>query len=156
MYHFPPNVFIFPGQVRNRTSGNDLWCYDSLILNLKTLFHYSNMIKYKNWSTGSIDSAMVDDVVLVDPGDIVIDAVSWGSSGFSFEPSFDTVIEGYSIERYPADKDHDNSSDWRPRALPQPGKVDLIPPTPFPTLVPSNTPAPCNTPTVLISEVITT
>jgi hypothetical protein len=134
------------------------------------------MAKYTQWSTGNVVLSDVgDDVLILDGEDNIVDAVSWGSSKFAFDPSVANVNAGYSIERYPADCDTNSATDWRGQPNPHPGYVDLIWPTPTststststPTSISSSTPTstststPTNTPSpppvsggLLISEVM--
>jgi hypothetical protein len=113
-----------------------------------------NLLKYIPWSSGSLNlSNTGDEVLLLGPQDEILDAVSWGSSIFAFEPSVDQVPVGYSIERRPADQDHDHASDWRALPIPRPGEVDLVPPTPIPTITPTVTPFACTETNLLVSEV---
>ncbi len=158
MYHFPPKVFIVPGQVLVIANRGDAFMaaygFAPQYEFFDTVPTIPNMVKYKNWSNGSINlSSGGDDVLLLDPEDRVLDAVSWGSSTFAFEPSIEGVSEGESIERRPADQDSDGASDWDVQPSPKPGQVNLVPDTPVPTKSPTNTPKPCSPPTVLVSEV---
>jgi hypothetical protein len=92
------------------------------------------MTKYAQWSTGNVVLSDVgDEVLILDGEDNIVDAVSWGSSTFVFNPSVANVNPGYSIERYPADCDTDTASDWRGQPNPHPGNVDLRWPTPTST-----------------------
>ncbi len=85
-----------------------------------------NMTKYTAWATGSVSlSNSGDDVLLLDPADNLIDAVSWGSSTWAFTPSVPAPVEGHSIERNPANVDTDNAADWIDQAVPDPGNVAL-------------------------------
>jgi hypothetical protein len=72
-----------------------------------------------------------DELLLFDHSNKVVDALSWGSSTFAFDPSISIVAEGYSLERYPAYQDTDRALDWRKQSFPQPGIVDLTAPTPL-------------------------
>ena len=104
-----------------------------------------DMGKYSNWANGSVNlSNGGDDLLLIDGDDSVVDAVSWGSSSYAFDPSVPGVGEGHSLERRPADQDSDSSGDWIDQANPDPGKINLEPPvpTPSPTKTPTLTPSP--------------
>jgi len=110
------------------------------------------MIKYKNWAGGSVSlSNTGDEVILINELDELVDSVSWGSSFYAFDPSVPGVGEGNSLERYPPSQDTDSSSDWRAQVEPNPGRVDLTPPTPAPT--PTGIPAPTTVPTLVINEI---
>lgn len=126
--------------------------------------------KDPDWATGWVElNDTGDEVLLLDPYNRIIDAVSWGNSKTFLDPPAPRVSQGYSLERYPANSDHDMASDWRAQASPAPGQVELLPPTSTPTLTPTLppiTPIPTNmlTPTpitpvppaghLLISEVV--
>lgn len=158
MYHFPPKVFIVPGQVLVIANRGDSFTasygFHPDFEFIDTVPSIPNMVKYKAWSNGSINlSSAGDDVLLLDPDDRFLDAVSWGSSTFAFEPSIESVSEGESIERRPADQDFDGASDWDIQPFPDPGQVNLVPDTPIPTKTSTSTPEPCTPPTVLVSEV---
>jgi hypothetical protein len=109
-----------------------------------------NMSKYNAWAGGSINLANTgDEVLLLAPNDQLLDAVSWGSSTFAFNPSVPTVPDGHSIERIPANGDTDTAADWQDQPVPNPGTANLIPPTSTPT--PTQTPLPTLTPTPTIT-----
>lgn len=118
--------------------------------------------RYLLWAERSVELTNTgDDLLLLDGSNRVVDALSWGSSTFAFDPSIGVVAEGYSLERYPANVDTNRSLDWRKQNLPQPGTVDLTAPTPtpYPSPMPTSpTPvAPTLTPTpfggkLLLSE----
>ncbi len=110
------------------------------------------MIKYKNWASGTVTlNNTGDEVVLIDELDEPVDSVSWGSSSFAFDPAIPGVGNGISIERYPPSRDTDSSEDWRAQIVPEPGQVDLTPPTPIPT--PTGIPLPTAIPTLVINEI---
>ena len=74
------------------------------------------------WATGSVALANGgDEVLLLDPGDAVVDSVSWGSSTFAFNPSIASVAEGHSVERRPATVDTDTALNWIDQPFPAPG-----------------------------------
>jgi hypothetical protein len=104
-----------------------------------------------------------DELLLYDPAGDVVDALAWGNSPWGeFDPKIKPAAEGHTLERYPAYLDTDSASDWRSQSEPNPGRVNLTPPTltPSPTLTPDplSTPSPTITPPpfggqLLISEV---
>lgn len=120
-----------------------------------------DMLPYPAWAGGSVDlNNSGDDLLLLDGGDHLIDALSWGSSAWAFNPAAPDVAEGHSLERYPAAQDTDSAADWRDQPLPSPGTVETAPtvtPTPTATLTPTSGPTPTPQPTanwLLISEVL--
>jgi hypothetical protein len=115
-----------------------------------------NLVKYTAWASGHIELANTgDDVLILDPRDLVVDAVSWGSSKFAFEPSVHTVATGHSLERKPAFLDTNTASDWINQGIPGPGQVDITVPTSTPTVtrtptltrtpIPTSSPLPAGT-----------
>ncbi|UCH58427.1 MAG: lamin tail domain-containing protein [Anaerolineales bacterium] len=105
-----------------------------------------NLEKYTYWSNGTLGLGNGGDEVLVlDQADQPVDAISWGSSNYAFDPPSKLVADGHSLERYPAYQDSDSALDWREQAVPGPGLVDLTPPTPTPTF--TRTPTPTSTST---------
>lgn len=100
-----------------------------------------NLIKYTNWSNGRIELVNSgDEVILLDPANLVLDMMSWGSSDFGFSPPAPTVKEGHSLERYPAYRDTDSAADWIDQAQPDPGNVQIPLPTATPTKTRTATP----------------
>ncbi|GAB4524662.1 MAG: hypothetical protein Fur0018_08380 [Anaerolineales bacterium] len=77
--------------------------------------------KYTPWSGGSVQLGNSgDEALLLGPGDVLVDALSWGNSAFAFDPPCPDVPEGHSLERYPPDVDSDTAADWRDQPAPQP------------------------------------
>ncbi|HZD57081.1 MAG TPA: lamin tail domain-containing protein, partial [Anaerolineales bacterium] len=124
-----------------------------------------DLAKYVSWSTYSVElTDNGDEVLLLNAEDKVVDAVSWGSSTFAFDPPVPRVPEGYSLERKPADNDRDSAQDWKMQRRPSPGQVDLSWPTLTPTetatatptssSTPTETPAPCGQAPLLLTEIL--
>jgi len=117
-----------------------------------------DMVKYTAWAGGNVAlTNSGDEVLLIDIYDDLVDAVSWGSSNWAFNPDVPVVAKGHSIERFPGYIDSDSAEDWRDQPAPSPGRVDLTPPTPVPTASPSPTAGPSPTPLsgwILLSEVL--
>jgi hypothetical protein len=154
MLLFPPGWQVAPGQaivIANRaavfseTFGllPDFEIYDCHIL-------VPEMLRDAAWGRGAVNLGnTVDEVLLLDWTGIAMDAVSWGSSTFAFDPPVPGILEGHSLERYPPGNDTDRAADWRDQPKPGPGEVDLSSPTP--TTLPSPTPSPV--PGILINEI---
>jgi len=182
MYAFPSETFLSPhtplivavqGAVFSST-----WGFAPDYELSDTLPDVPDLTKYTAWASGSLNlSNSGDEVLILDGGDHLLDAVSWGNSTFAFDPALPAPAAGQSVERYPPDMDTDTAADWRLQDVPDPGGVDTTPPTvtpfptatPIPTVTPSPatptvTPTPSNTPTptatpapadhLLISEVL--
>jgi hypothetical protein len=136
---------------------------------IDSLADVPNMEKDSSWSNGSINlNNSGDEILIIDKEGAIIDAVSWGNSTFAFNPSANTVKDGSSLERVPANLDRDQAADWVEQPVPNPGDVHLIALTPTPTrtstpsrtptltstLTPSLTPKPCLPVALLVSEVL--
>lgn len=155
MYQFPPGT-LAPGTViviANRASDFQLTYGFSPNYELTdTDPDVPNMIKYTAWAGGSMSLTNTgDEVLLLDHYDTVVDALSWGSSTFAFDPSAPLVAQGTSLERRPPYADTNTATDWEPQPSPTPGAVDLSTPTPTPTLTLTPTPFGGG---LLISEVL--
>lgn len=112
-----------------------------------------DMLKYAAWSGGNLSMVNSgDEVLLLDRYDRLVDAVSWGSSNWAFDPDVGVVSAGQTIERFPGYLDSDSAGDWRRQIGPTPGRLNTesFPP---PTPAPSPTPVP-SIGGVLISEVL--
>jgi hypothetical protein len=156
MLAFPHGSFIEPGQVMV-IANRGVTFYANY--QFKPDFEMVNtdpavpvMQKYTAWAVGNVNLANVyphDEVLILDGMDNLVDAVSYGSSTWAFNPSVPAALEGYSLERYPPGVDTDTALDWRAQASPNPGVVDLTPPTstPTPTATPTSTPTPSPTST---------
>jgi hypothetical protein len=84
-----------------------------------------DMVRYTAWAGGGIELVNTgDEVLLLDGGDQVIDALSWGSCAFAFDPAAPKVSGGHSLERFPPEVDTDTAPDWRDQPLPSPGRVE--------------------------------
>jgi hypothetical protein len=156
MLVFPGVQLLLPGEViliANRAASfqtefgfrPDFEIYDSIGT-------VPDMKKYSTWATGSVNlSNTSDEVLLLDGENELIDAISWGSSTFAFNPSAKDVSDGHSLERRPANVDRDLASDWIDQHQPEPGVVDLSQPiftsTPTPTRTSTHTPTRTSTAT---------
>ena len=158
MFAFPAGATLKPGQV-------------IVIANEAKTFHSLNgfnpdyemkdtdpgiadLLCYWDWAQRAVVLTNTgDDLLLLDGDDQVVDAVSWGDASFAFAPSVNKVAEDYSLERYPAYMDTDSALDWRSQKSPQPGEVNLIPPTPTPEPPPTEVPVPTPVPTLIINEI---
>lgn len=86
------------------------------------------MTKYLAWASGSISLANTsDELLLLDASDALVDAVSWGTSVFAFNPSTALVADGVSLARQFAGVDTDTAADWVGLAAPTPGQVSAVP-----------------------------
>lgn len=53
-----------------------------------------------------------DQAVLIDGTDTIIDAASWGSSTFAFNPALGAALDGQSYQRIDPNVDTDTAADW--------------------------------------------
>ena len=85
-----------------------------------------NLSKYSAWATGNIAlSNTGDELLILDRNDMLVDALSWGSSTWAFDPAAPDISAGHTLERFPADEDSDSAADWIDQDMPDPGYVDL-------------------------------
>jgi hypothetical protein len=130
MLLFPPGATIAPGQI-------------ILVANLASTFSLTygfnpdfemresdpnvpNLTKYSSWGSGSVSlNNLGDEVLLLDAADNLVDAVSWGSSPWAFDPPVPSVGDGHSIERYPPTQDTNSAADWVDRSTPAPGQIGM-------------------------------
>ena len=97
-----------------------------------------DLTKCVDWASGGINlNNDGDEVILLSRDFNIIDAVSWGSSSFAFNPAASNVIKGHSLERKPANFDSNSAVEWIDQTKPDPGKVDLSISTPFYTGTPT-------------------
>lgn len=146
MMAFPSGSTISPGQAIVIANQADTFLNDNGISPdfemRETSGTVPNLIVYPQWASGSISlSNSGDELVLINISGIQLDAVSWGSSAFAFQPPVPGVNPGHSISRQPADIDTDSANDWVNLSQPQPGVVVLNPPAPSP-LPETETPSP--------------
>ena len=156
MYQFPAGAIASPGAViviANRASDFSPGTPDYELTDTDPTV--PDMVKYTAWASGSVNLANAgDEVLLLDPGDNLLDGVAWGNSTWPvFNPPVPGVPAGHSIERLPADQDTDAAADWQDQPNPDPGAVNLTPPTPTNTPTPTTTPIPFSG-ALLITEVL--
>ena len=131
MYWFPQGSSLEPGEiviVANRaTEFNlifsflpDYEIYDSHL-------DVPDMVACEECSGGEFRLENTgDEVFILDDGDAIIDVVAYGQSEYlGFYPPVNTVAEGHSIERYPADVDTNTNMDWIDQVDPNPGTINL-------------------------------
>ncbi|HJS29697.1 MAG TPA: lamin tail domain-containing protein [Anaerolineales bacterium] len=119
-----------------------------------------DMVRYTVWASGNVSLGNAgDEILLLDGADSLVDALSWGTSIFAFDPPAPDVEEGHSLERVPANVDTDSAADWFDQPVPDPGEVTLTGPQltqpgqagkvfPWRSVRPTRTPTPEVTPTI--------
>ena len=152
MYQFPSEASIPPGGViviaLKATGFYALYGFNPDYEVTDTDPSVPDMSKYSAWATGKIAlSNSGDEVLILDGGDAIVDAMSYGNKTTFFDPPCPDVATDHSLERSPANVDSDTAEDWIDQEFPNPGSVTA--PTPTPTATPTITP----TPTVTISRV---
>ncbi|MBU0647958.1 lamin tail domain-containing protein [Patescibacteria group bacterium] len=82
-----------------------------------------DMVKYSSWSTGSLSlTNSGDEIVLLDDGDVVVDAVVFEGGAYGGVTAHAGVATGHSIQREPINSDSDDcSSDFVDMTTPTPG-----------------------------------
>ena len=84
-----------------------------------------DMRRYIRWSVGDFALANDgDELLLLDPQDIIIDSINYGDKTTYFSPAISSVYLGQSLERVPANCDTDSAADWQPSRTPTPGTID--------------------------------
>jgi hypothetical protein len=159
MYQFPEGAAIQPGEVM-------VIANQALLFSQKYGFipdfelndsdpSVVELTKYRVWSGGIINlNNAGDEIILLDPNDNFLDAISWGKSTFAFDPSAPATSDDHSLERIPGNVDRNWAGDWIVQPKPQPGSVYLLQPTPETTSTPIATPFSCQNAKILISEVL--
>jgi hypothetical protein len=165
MYQFPPEASIPPGGAiviaLKATGFYALYGFNPGYEVTDTDPSVPNMIKYSTWATGNISlSNSGDEVLILDDGDVIVDAMSYGSEITFFDPPCPDVPTGHSLERSPANVDTDTAEDWIDQEFPNPGAVtiptysvylwdigEVATPTPTPTSTATATPTSTATPT---------
>ena len=150
MYQFPPEASIPPTGVivvaLKATGFYVLYGFNPDYEVTDTDPSVPDMIKYSTWATGKIALGNGgDEVLILDGGDAIVDAMSYGSETTFFDPPCPDVATGHSLERSPANVDTDTAVDWIDQEFPNPGSVTV--PTPTATATPTDTPEPTVTPT---------
>ena len=113
-----------------------------------------DMRKALSWANGTVNLGNTgDEVLLLDNSDSLVDALSWGDSSWAFYPACPVPDSAWTLERYPAYRDTNTSSDWRLQPIPATGIVDLSSPTATPTRTPTNTATPTGTPSPTSSPI---
>jgi hypothetical protein len=126
MLIFPPGYNILPGErlviANNGTSFSFYFGYPPDFEMEDSDPNIPDMVVYDPWSDGIIHLDNTgDEVLLLGVGDFLIDAMSWGTSNFAFDPSCPDVPEGHSLERYPVYIDTNTADDWIDQSAPTPG-----------------------------------
>lgn len=128
MYRFPDGATIAPGQVI--VVAQTAVGYATLT---GTLPDYEladshpdvpNMRRFPLWASGDVALGNSgDDVLLLDPRNQIIDAISYGDSTAMLAPAVGGVANGQSVERFPAGCDTNTAADWQPQPSPTPGQI---------------------------------
>ena len=84
------------------------------------------MIPYTAWASGSVRLRNSGDAVLIlDDGDAIVDAMSYGDETTFFDPPCPGVSAGHSLERSPVNVDTGTAEDWIDQESPGPGEVTV-------------------------------
>jgi hypothetical protein len=129
MVSFPSDAVLAPGQAvvvaRSASGFRALFGSDPDYEIEETDPAVPRMVPYRVWATGDVAlNNDGDEVLLVGPDDVIVDAVNYGESSAFFAPSVVDVPQGQSIARVPAGCDTDTAADWQPLARPTPGRIE--------------------------------
>jgi hypothetical protein len=120
IHRFPAGASIAPGQVQviavSATRFNTVYGFLPDYEAASTDGSVPDMLGYAPWDGDGTLFNMAntnDQAVLIDGTDTIIDAVSWGSSTFAFNPPLGSALDGESYERKNAYIDTDTAGDWR-------------------------------------------
>jgi hypothetical protein len=130
MYQFPPEAGIPPTGViviaLEATGFYALYGFNPDYEVADTDPSVPDMVKYSAWATGKIALGNNgDEVLILDGGDITVDAMSYGNATTFFDPPCLDVATGYSLERSPVNVDTDTAADWIGQEFPTPGSVTV-------------------------------
>jgi hypothetical protein len=132
MLQFPAGARLEPGQVMVIASQADLF-YSLYGFNPSYETSESdptvpNLVPYTSWGQGALNLlSSGDEVLALDGSDELVDALSWGSSAWAFNPPAPQVAVGHSLERYPPGVDTGSAADWIEQSNPNPGQVPPAP-----------------------------
>jgi hypothetical protein len=162
MLQFPTGASANPGQViviaNKATAFMGFWGFNPDYEMLASDEAVPDMISYLTWAGGKVELRNGgDEMLILDGGDVIVDAMSYGDTTTFFNPACPDVTEDHSLERSPANADTDTAADWIDQGAPNPGVVTVPTPTPTATATPTSTPTPTPTttptPTVTIHRV---
>jgi hypothetical protein len=130
MYQFPSEASIPPAGVvviaLKATGFYALYGFNPDYEVTDTDSSVPDMIKYSAWATGKIAlSNSGDEVLILDGGDAIVDAMSYGNATTFFDSPCPDVPTGHSLERSPANADTDTADDWIDQEFPNPGSVTI-------------------------------
>lgn len=145
MLQFPAGASINPGQVivvaNKATAFFGVWGFNPDYEMVASDDTVPDMVPYTTWASGEVRLANDgDEVLILDSGDAIVDAMSYGDKTTFFNPACPDVVAGHSLERSPANMDTDTAADWIEQGSPNPGSVTM--PTPTETATPTDTPTP--------------
>lgn len=128
MFRFPDGATANPGQVIVIANQAEVFFGSYAFLPnyelVESRADVPNLVKYSAWASGSLAlNNSGDDVLLLDAYDALVDALSWGSSTWAFNPAAPDIPEGHSLERQPVEQDSDSAIDWHDQPVPSPGQV---------------------------------
>jgi len=128
MLQFPAGASINPGQVvvvaNKATAFFGVWGFNPDYEMLASDEAVPDMTPYTAWASGKVELGNSgDEVLILDGGDVIVDAMSYGNKTTFFDPPAHGVSAGHSLERYPANVDTDTADDWIDQESPNPGTI---------------------------------
>ena len=119
IHRFPAGSSIAPGAVQiiavSATTFNTVYGFLPKYEANSTNALVPDMLGYAAWDPdgGAFNLANGgDQVVLINGADVIVDAVSWGTSTFAFNPALNTALDGQSYQRINAYVDTNTAADW--------------------------------------------
>jgi hypothetical protein len=120
IHRFPAGATIAPGQLQivavSATRFFNVYGIRPTYEATATDALVPDMLPYAAWDPdgGAFNMSNTNDqAVLIDGTDTVIDAASWGSSTFAFNPALGSALDGQSYERKNSYFDTDTANDWQ-------------------------------------------
>ena len=128
MLQFPAGTSINPGQViviaYKATAFFGVWGFNPDYEMADSDEGVPDMIPYTAWAGGEIQlSNSGDEVLILDGGDAIVDAMSYGDKITFFDPPCPDVTAGHSLERSPVNVDTNTAEDWNDQEFPNPGET---------------------------------
>ena len=139
LHQFPSGASIAPGEIQiiavSATRFFTLYNVNPTYEASATDAAVPDMTIYSTWDSdgGAFNMANTNDqAVLLDGSDLIIDAASWGTSTFAFDPPLGAALDGQSYERINVNVDTNTADDWQAT----PGDTAAARSTPFAVQVP--------------------
>jgi hypothetical protein len=134
MFQFPSGASILPGQVQVVAVDANVFSASYGFLPAYEVSGSNatvpNLSLYSAWDPDGTTINMSntnDQALILDGSDAIVDAASWGSSTFAFNPALGSAGDGVSYERINPNTDTNTAADWRLGSVSSPGVVPAVP-----------------------------